>query len=1444
MHKNKTSVKTKTAASARKQTPKTIFQAFQEMYISEIPDADLSQINSRSLDHLIKRQYESAASRGKNKFMIEIANPDLKNWGWDGANTVLSILFEDMAFVIDSVTALLTEHGFTIENIFHPLIYTKRDKKGHLESVSIDPADNLTGEGYLFIELTRRLTPSQIDALKAGLIVVLEDVRLATSDWRTIKNKVKIAQDGLKDAPDIDFDDLQEYLEFLNYLHDDNFTLLGYKYYKAGRKNGKTVLTPEHESGLGLLSPSRKKSFLNGEEKNFFENSEIKSSLPAVFVHKLALNSSVHRRVPIDAVLIRQFDKKGNIAGEILLLGLFTSVTYSRSIKGVPFLRYKGAKILKMAGFDTNSHDHRALRHIIEKFPRDELMQTDTEYLYETSMRILRLQERPRIALFLREDPFGRTLSALIYIPRDRYDTRLRLKFQKILEEELEADCTNYYSTVDDSPLVRIIYNLQWQHGKRVEYDVSMIEARLQEAGRSWDELLFQTLMEKYRDHDEAAAISLKYSSAFPVSYQEKYKGRQALHDIAKIEEVLNTKMVDLDLFRTQGSPNRYLSLKLYSPAITLSLSDILPVLENMGLKVIEEYPFEITVQDRSIWIQDLVVEIPASLQTLDVSLIRRAFEACLKLIWAGHVEDDSLNKLIILAGLNCREIAILRSYVRYLRQTASPYSLSYVEQALTDYPVIAKLLVGLFNAHFDPNPHSKGKAIVPGILAAIDQNLQSVKALDQDRILRNLTSLIESTLRTNFFQNKPWISLKFDSSLVPELPDPRPYREIFVYSPRVEGIHLRGDQIARGGLRWSDRNEDFRTEVLGLMKAQQVKNAIIVPMGAKGGFIVKKPPVTGGRPAFLEEGKECYRIFIRGLLDITDNQKSGKIIPPKHVVRRDDNDPYLVVAADKGTATFSDIANALSLEYDFWLGDAFASGGSHGYDHKAMGITARGAWESVKRHFHELGLNTQTESFEIIGVGDMGGDVFGNGLLQTKTSKLVGAFNHLHIFCDPNPDPAAAFKERERLFREVKGWDHYNEKLLSKGGRIYSRADKSLKLTPEIQKRFEISKPEVTPIELMRAMLMAKTDLLFFGGIGTYIKSSKETHQEVGDRSNDVIRVHGQQIRARVIGEGANLGMTQRGRVEYAEQGGRLNTDFIDNSAGVDTSDHEVNIKILLADVMAQKNSKMNLKSRDKLLQSMTLEVEKLVLRDNYQQAQALSLITNQAVQNLNHHAELMTLLERDGFLRREIEYLPDEETLEKRRIAGLGLTRPELCVIFSYSKIAYTRGLIDTKIPDDKTMLDWAIRYFPVAMQKKFESEIKTHRLKRNIIATMIANAVINRMGPSFVRLTMEKTGKSVEDITRAYIKVRDEYGLREIWDELEALDSKIDSETQIKALKAVSTLSEKQVLSFLKTGKLVTKTAKLSEEHGKTAWLKAGLSAQLSAKMAALQALSAAE
>ena len=979
---------------------------------------------------------------------------------------------------------------------------------------------------------------------------------------------------------------------------------------------------------------------------------------------------------------------------------------------------------------------------------------------------------------------------------------RLRAKFRLILEEELHGVCTNIYSTVDDSPLVRAIFVLEWHEKAPLKLNARAIEDRLQDAGRTWTERLQDVLAEKLSNADRAAELAQQYGTAFPSSYQEAYQARQTVHDISKIEEVRASGLIELDLYKPSSIASRELSLKLYSPGMPVVLSDILPMLENMGLRVIAEYPYEITPHESTqfLWIQDFLLETAQDFSKDDIKKIKPEFEACLEQIWGGDIENDSLNRLVLLSAMTWRDVVILRTYVRYLRQTKVPFSLPYMEQALTDYPAVAKLLAALFHAHFDPAQITKGKALVPGLLAAIEQALTEVTALDQDRVLRHLTALIEATLRTNFFQTdkhgapKSYISVKLDSARVPELPDPRPYREIFVYSTRVEGIHLRADRIARGGIRWSDRAEDFRTEVLSLMKAQQVKNAVIVPMGAKGGFIVKHPPKDGDRKAVQAEGIECYRIFIRGLLDITDNQKSTTILPPKDVVRLDDNDPYLVVAADKGTATFSDIANALSLEYGFWLGDAFASGGSAGYDHKKMGITARGAWELVKRHFRELNHDTQTKAFDVVGVGDMAGDVFGNGMLQSDKIRMVAAFNHVHIVCDPDPDMAASFKERQRLFTDVKGWDHYDQKKLSKGGRIYNRADKTLHLTPEIQKRFDLTKAAVTPQELIQALLKARTDLLFFGGIGTFIKSTTEIHAEAGDRSNDALRVDAPEIRAKVIGEGANLGMTQRARIEFALEGGKLNTDFIDNSAGVDTSDHEVNIKILLS------GAKLDPKARMKLLSGMTDDVAGLVLRDNYQQTQALSLMEFQAHETLGDHAAFMTSLERDGQLNRKVEYLPDEEEITRRLSLHKGLTRPELSLILCYGKISYTRALLASDLPDDPAMIDWAVRYFPDDLQTKYRKAIETHRLRREIVATAISNAIINRMGPTFIRLTMEKTGADAATVTNAFMTVRDAFGLRALWDAVEAQDNKVPALVQLKALRKIAHLTERITIWFL--------------------------------------------
>jgi glutamate dehydrogenase len=1371
------------------------------------------------------------------RFSVEIYNPVKKTNGWSGTRTVIDIVSDDMAFLIDSVTSLLTENSFLIEKILHPHIFVRRGDKGQVDDIRGERQPGYQDQLHMFIELNRRLTDQQIKNLQNDLLEVLEDVRYGTRDWLTMKAKVKAVQDGLKNAPAVPPAEMQEYFEFLDYVHDDNFTLLGSLSYKVSGSGASVRYAPVKGSGLGLLSEDRKKSFFGDKDVEFIQNHKVKAGLPPLFTTKLSRKSSVHRRVPLDVIVVRQYDGAGALVAETLFIGLFTAVSYSRSVRTIPLLRYKAEEVIRLSGFEENSHGDRALRYIIEKYPRDELFQIDTQQLSVACMGILRLQEKPRIALYTRQDPFGRGVSCLVYIPRDRFDSRVRMKLSQILEEELGAKCETFYSTVDDSLLVRSLFIMDWKQAAPRAINVARIEEKLQEAGRSWAERLSDATIVKSGKEDLAAEYAHKYGRAFPVAYQEQYSARQAVHDVEKLEDVLSSGNIRLELYKPYNAGDHELSLKVFSPGMPIALSDILPVMENAGLRVIAEYPFEVKPEGSAapIWIQDFVMSLAGTTKgpfdKLDIMRVKDQFESCLYGIWQGDIENDGLNRLILLADMKWRDVVILRTYIRYMRQTKIPFGLPYMEQALTDHPGIARILVDMFHERF--SPALRKKSGMAALRADLQAALEAVSAIDQDRILRSMAALVDATLRTNFYQAdkdgapKPYLSIKLDSSKVPDLPDPRPYREIFVYSPRVEGIHLRGDRIARGGLRWSDRHEDFRVEILGLMKAQQVKNSLIVPMGAKGGFVVKRPPKTGGPAAAKAEGISCYQTFIRGLLDITDNQKGSKILPPENVVRHDDDDPYLVVAADKGTATFSDIANALSLEYGFWLGDAFASGGSAGYDHKQMGITARGAWESVKRHFRELNHDTQTKLFDVVGVGDMGGDVFGNGLLQSKKIRLVGAFNHVHIFCDPDPDAESSFKERARLFAAVKGWDSYDTKKLSKGGRIYNRSDKALQLTPEIQKRFDLAKSTVSPSELIQAMLRARTDLLFFGGIGTYIKATQENNAEAGDRSNDGLRVNAGEIRAKVIGEGANLGMTQRARIEFSLKGGRLNTDFVDNSAGVDTSDHEVNIKILLADAEHKPQHRMTDKARDRLLKSMTDEIAGLVLSDNYQQTQALSLMEMQAAETLSEHASFMSSLEKAGLLSRAVEFLPDDDQIEQRRKVGKGLTRPELCLILSYGKITYTQALLETDIPDSSAMTDWAVRYFPTALQKNFRKEIENHRLRREIVATALSNSINNRMGPTFIRLTMEKTGADCKAVTQAFLTARDVFGLSPLWHEVEAQDNKVPALVQLRALRKIARMAERETYWFLtQATRSASRTEKTSDFESGVETLRKGI------------------
>ena len=1370
--------KAQTSSPSNNKAPLS-FNEFQKIYQSSLSKDEWDALQSSSVAGFLPWQYKNFLTRKKNEILIHVVNATTKLNGFDHSRTLISIIADDTAFIVDSVIALLSERGYLIENSLHPTIEGDKQKSS--------PAIALC-----FIELTRRLTTGQITALQADLRATLNNVYAGTEDWQLIKKSVAKAQTRIDSAPSIKPDDLDECREFITYVHDDNFTLLG---------SLEFLITPQKKlqmnpsSGLGLLTAARYKDFITSSDLNFITDHTVTKSPDLIRISKLSKASKVHRRVPLDLILIQQYDEKGQHKSVFILIGLFTSVTYSRSLRGIPLLRHKSKKLITQAGFSDNSHESRALRHIVEKYPRDELFQMSITDLYSACLDIMKLQERPRIALFMRIDSASRYLSALIYIPRDRFDTRLRMKFQKILERAFAVDLINFSATIDDSHLVRLLFSFKPQKtlGVITKSTIKSIEEDLQKAGQSWADQLGKALTTAYQDQDKTAQIVEQYATAFPVSYQEVYTASDTVIDIEKIETVMGTKTITTNFI----NDNNQLSLKIYIPNAPLSLSDILPVLENMGLTVLAEYPHKITLpQGDRLWLQDIRVAMRTEFEINKFDIIKNNFEHCLSLIWAQEIENDRLNSLILYSApyspLTARQIAILRTYVRYARQSKMPYSLPYIEQALTDHPQISALLVQLFETMFDPDLKSRNQ--IQNLKTNINNQLQLVKSIDQDRILRAIFGTINATLRTNFYQNKAYISIKLDPALTPELPDPKPYREMFVYAQHTEGVHLRGDKIARGGLRWSDRPEDFRTEVLGLMKAQQVKNSVIVPMGAKGGFVVKNPPKMGGRDAYQAEGIRCYQTFISGLLDITDNQKNDKIIPPHRVVRRDNDDPYLVVAADKGTATFSDIANALSLQYNFWLGDAFASGGSAGYDHKKMGITAKGSWESVKRHFREMGINTQNETFEVIGVGDMGGDVFGNGMLQSEFIQLIAAFNHLHIFIDPNPNAKTSFKERLRLFNAVKGWDQYNEKTLSKGGRIYNRNDKILKLTPEIRAKFNIEQNEISPNDLIQILLKAKTDLLYFGGIGTYIKASTETHLDVGDRSNDSLRVNADEVKAKVIGEGANMAITQRARIEAAKLGIKLNTDFIDNSAGVDTSDHEVNIKILLS------STKINNNDRNKLLSTMTDDVASLVLRDNYQQTQALSLMELQAHETLLNDAAFMNSLSRDGLLNKNIEFLPNNDEINTRFESGLGLTRPELSLILSYAKIVFTRDLLATNLPDHPDMQDWAITYFPKTLQVKYKKEILNHRLYREIVATMISNAIINRMGPTFVRLTMDATGCTADDVTKAFMTVRDAFTLRPLWDQVESFDNKIPALTQLKAMRKISRLAQRETTWFL--------------------------------------------
>lgn len=1317
-------------------------------------------------------------------------NPARERDGWASTHTLIEIVNDDMPFLVDSVTMEVNRQGLTLHLVIHPVLRTRRDANGELISVE-KPGASSEGrlESFMHLEVDRQTDPAKLAALEAGIARVLADVRAAVEDWKPMLARMVEVMSGLGSARSgVPGAELEEGRAFLGWLLEHHFTFLGCRDYEIAAAGGEDVLRIVPGSGRGILrerpgeTVSTSFATLPPEAR---KRARVKELL---VLTKANSRSTVHRPGHLDYVGVKHFDARGEVRGETRFLGLYTHTAYAENPMQVPLLRRKLSEVIGRAGLLPAGYSGKALASILETYPRDELLQISADDLYRHAMAILQLGERQRLRLLVRPDAYGRFVSCLIFVPRERYNTELRQRFQQILTEAFNGISSDFDVDLSAAVLGRILMRIRTRPGEMAATpDLKALEGRLVEAMRRWEDDLHAALLER---HGEARANELFriYGQSFPASYREEYSVREALTDIEMLEALDPATDLGMNLhLRSRGRPGM-LNFKIYRRGSGVPLSDSVPMFERLGVRVQYEHPHALAPAGaQAARVVDFGLVPPAGAK-LDVSAVRDAFHDAFLGMFSGTIEADNLNRLVLTARLSAREISVLRAYARYLRQGTSTFSLAYVEQALAANPPIAALLVRLFFARFT------GEGDEAKLAGEISAALDEVQNLDEDRILRSFLAVIQATTRTNYFLGKPYVSFKLDPKRVPGLPEPRPMFEIWVYSPRFEAVHLRGGRVARGGLRWSDRMEDFRTEVLGLMKAQMVKNVVIVPVGAKGGFVVKRPPAE--REAYLKEGVACYQDFLRGMLDITDNLIDGKVVPPKGVLRHDGDDPYLVVAADKGTATFSDYANAISREYGFWLGDAFASGGSAGYDHKKMAITARGAWESVKRHFRELGVDTQSQDFTVAGIGDMSGDVFGNGMLLSRHIRLVAAFDHRHVFLDPSPDAEKSFQERARLFRLPRSsWADYDAKLISKGGGVFSRTAKSVSLSPEIRAALGVEAKTLTPNELISAILKAPVDLLYNGGIGTYVKSSRQSHAEVGDRANDAIRVNGAELRCKVVAEGGNLGFTQLGRVEYALKGGRINTDAIDNSAGVSCSDHEVNIKILLG------AANLTLEQRNDLLADMTDEVAALVLRDNYFQTQSLSVSGVLAPSLLEAQVRFIKSLEKAGRLNRALEFLPNDEELDERRAAKLGVSSPERAVLLAYSKIALYDEMLASDVPDDPFISTALERYFPEPLRARFRPQILAHPLRREIIATHVTNSMINRVGSTFVHRMQEETGATAPDVVRAYLITREVFGMVQLWRAIEALDYKVPDHVQTAMVIDAGRLIVRATLWFLR-------------------------------------------
>jgi len=1389
---------------------------FAELLFGRTTFEDLATHDAASLAILAEQAWDHVTRRTPGHHDIRIVDPVMP----DGREiSVVEIINDNMPFLFDSTMAEFTEQGIEVRLVAHPILSVERDAEGRLTHFYGDATADSLGRGgresLIHVHVDRIDDPAIRSALVEGIDKTLDDVRASVRDWREMRTRVEQAVEAFRvTPPSLPEEEVEEASQLLQWLAANNFTLLGLREYRFASGDMATADVVEG-TGLGILRDPAVKILRRGSELVAMtpEIREFLREPTALIVTKANVKSRVHRRIHMDYVGVKLYAASGKLEGELRIVGLFTSTAYTRSVRQIPYLRHKVAQVLRRAGFDSDSHSGKAALHILEEYPRDELFQIDIETLFGFVLEILMLYERPRLRALARPDKFDRFVSVLLFLPREKYNTDVRVRAGAYLASAYKGRLSAAYASFPEGPLARVHYIIGRYEGATPVIDRTTLESELAAIAETWSDKLKEALG-RSTDGLRARQLALRYGGAFSQAYQEAFGSAQAIADIGTSERLGPQRPVAISVYRPtdEDAPGRF-GLKVFAHATPLTLSYRVPVIENHGLRVVDERTYRITPRatpsPAPVWLHDMTIE-TADGQPIDITdELDARLEASIMAVVGGRAESDGYNALVLRSGLSWREVAVIRTLSLYLRQIRARFSQDYMWTTLVRNIGIAGKLIELFKARFDPHQTltaAERAAKEAAVAAAIEEELKAVTSLDEDRILRRFVNLVQAAVRTNVWQlggdgqPRQVISFKFESGKVEGLPAPRPLYEIFVYSPRVEGIHLRFGKVARGGLRWSDRPQDFRTEVLGLVKAQQVKNAVIVPVGAKGGFVPKLLPPPSNRDAWMAEGTEAYRIFIRSLLELTDNIEGDAIVPPADTLRHDGDDPYLVVAADKGTATFSDTANAISAEKHHWLGDAFASGGSQGYDHKKMAITARGAWEAVKRHFRELGTDIQTAPFTAVGVGDMSGDVFGNGMLLSTATKLVAAFDHRDIFLDPDPDPAASHAERARLFALPRSsWQDYDRKLISAGGGIFPRSLKAIPLTAEIRALLGLERAEATPFEVMTAILKARVDLMFFGGIGTYVRASTEADDQVGDRANDPIRITGGEVRAKVIGEGANLGVTQRGRIEAALAGVKLNTDAIDNSAGVNTSDVEVNIKIALA--RPERDGRLTEADRNALLAAMTDDVAALVLRNNYLQTLSLSLAERRGAAETGFLVRLMQSLEGRGLLDRAVEFLPDDATLAERTRRGLPLSRPELAVLLAYAKLTLKDDLLATGVPDDPYLARELVRYFPPALRERFPDAIENHRLRREIIATGLANSAINRAGPAAAIRLMDETGAELPSLAMAFAVVRDAYDMSGLNAALDALDNRIDGTLQLKLYARIQDLLLSRVVWFVR-------------------------------------------